>query len=180
VVAQPAAWMRGGTKLCPRVCIFTRGVISPVSRSRTRTDLGHRRHGGGFDRDEPRLRATVIRSPIDGYVKPAKFERLHGADHEIGLDVRELELLPRLEADDRLVHEDVVEDRTQRVSRVRARHRRLDRLRDRDAERSGWFGSRAKIFFPTFVRSLGLGMTSARRGASCACGTASGRTRRGP
>ena len=25
----------------------------------------------------------------------------------------------------------------------------------------GWFGSCARIFFPTFVRSLGLGMTSA-------------------
>ena len=28
---RPPAWMRGGTKVWPRVCIFTSGVISPVS-----------------------------------------------------------------------------------------------------------------------------------------------------
>ena len=57
------------------------------------------------------------------------------ADEDVGLLARERHLLDRLEADHRLVEQDVVEHRAQRVLRVVAGRRVLDRLADRHPQR---------------------------------------------
>src|SRR2546426_5169614 len=100
--------------------------------------LRHRRDGFRLDGDEPRLDVAV--DPLaDHWIRETAEIRTaaDAAYHEIGRDVREFELLLRFEADDRLMHQDVIQDAPEGVSRVLARDRGLDRLGDRDAERTG-------------------------------------------
>src|SRR5262249_61447682 len=74
------------------------------------------------------------------------------ADDDVRLVVRLLELLPGLEPDDGLMHEDVVEHAAERVFRVIARRRILDRLADRDAERA----RRVGILLEDLLARLGV------------------------
>src|SRR5204862_422830 len=75
------------------------------------------------------------------------------AHEDVRLRVRLLELLSHLEADDGLVHEDVVEHAAERVLRVVARRRVLDRLADRDPEAAG----RVRIRLEDFLARLRVG-----------------------
>src|SRR5437870_9816054 len=97
--------------------------------------LRHRRDGLRLDRDEPRL-DLAVNSLADDRIREAGEVRAtaDAADHEGRSDVRLLELLLHLEADDRLVHQDVVQDAAQRILRVLPGDRGLDRLGDRDSK----------------------------------------------
>ena len=80
---------------------------------------------------------------MNGNVSPAKLEPPPVQPIEdVGLLAGHLHLEERLLADHGLVQEDVVEHRAERVLRVVARRRVLDRLADRDPERARVGGGR--------------------------------------
>ena len=96
----------------------------------------------------------VSLSAANGKDRPAKFEPPPAQPMTMsGLVVRLLELLLGLEADHRLVHQHVVEHAAQRVLRVVARGRVLDRLADGDAEPAG----RVRILLEDLLAGLRVG-----------------------
>src|SRR2546428_557491 len=105
--------------------------------------LGHRWHRFRLDRDEARL-GPAMYPFADRRIREAREVRASpdAAHHVVRRHVGELELFPHFESDDRLVHEDVVQDAAQGVLRIRPGHRGLDRLGNRDAEGPGmvWVG----------------------------------------
>ena len=78
---------------------------------------------------------------MNGNDEPGEVRAAAGAaDDDVRVVLGLVHLHLRLFADHGLVHEDVVEDRAERVLRVVARRRRLDGLGDRDTERAGRVG----------------------------------------
>ena len=96
---------------------------------------------------------------MNGNARPAKFEPPPTQPiDDVGERAGELHLRERLLADDRLVQEHVVEHAAERVGRVLAPRRVLDRLGDRDPEAArASRGRSARIARPACVSSDGLG-----------------------
>ena len=160
---SPPAWMRGGTNVWPSVCIFTRGVISPVSPKsysyRPFVIEGTEVGSTAMKRVSER---PWIRSPIVGYVKPAKFDPppteptmksgVTSASSNCFWASRPMTVWCRSTWFR-------TEPREYRVfGLVTAVSIASEIATPREP---GWLGSWARIFFPMFVRSLGLGITSA-------------------
>ena len=83
-------------------------------------------------------------------------------DHDVGHETEVFENGPRLQADHRLVHEHVVEHRSQRVlHRAAGGRRHLHRLADGDAQGPGRLRLSSSIFFPIWVSLVGLACTFA-------------------
>ena len=96
---------------------------------------------------------------------PAKFEPPASAtDHDVGISVGLLHLLDRLEADDGLVHEHVVEHAAERIFSVGILGRNFHRLGNRDAE-TAW---RIWVLFEDC--SAGIGLVARARDAFRAIG----------
>ena len=97
-----------------------------------------RRAGRRLDRDDART-APAAQRVADERKRDAREVRAAAgtADHHVGPGAGHLHLLHRLQADDGLVQQHVVQHRAERVLGVLALHRDLDGLGDRDAERSG-------------------------------------------
>src|SRR5881628_4272243 len=122
---------RGDERMAQRVHLDEGRQFARVPEVVLVAALRHRRDGFRLDGDEPRLDVAV--DPLaDHWIRETAEIRTaaDAAYHEIGRDVREFELLLRFEADDRLMHQAVIQDAPQGVSRVLAGDRGLDRLRD--------------------------------------------------
>src|SRR2546426_11346595 len=129
---------RWDERMAQRVHLYERRHFARVPEIVLVSALCHRRDGLRLDGDEPRIDLPV--DPLTDHWVCETGEIRTAADaahHEIGGDVGEFELLLHLEADDRLMHEDMVEDASEGVLGVLPRDRGLDRLGDRDAERPG-------------------------------------------
>ena len=101
--------------------------------------LGQGRAGGGFDRDDPQSGF----GELVGQERQAESAEVAAAadagDEHVGLFADELELPLRLQPDDGLVHQDVVEHAAEGVLGVVVRGGVLHRLGDGDAEAAGRF-----------------------------------------
>ena len=120
----------------PSVCILTSGVRCPVSpKSKAYLPRVSRRTGGRLDRDHPDvpLVAQLLADEREGDAGEVR-AAAGAADHDVGISVGHLHLLDRLEADDGLVHEHVVEHAAERIFGVGVLGRDLDRFGNRDAE----------------------------------------------
>ena len=97
---------------------------------------------------------------MNGNAKPGEVAAAaHAADDHVGKVPGQLQLLLRLQADDRLVQHDVVQHAAERVLGVVAGDGRLDRLADGDAQAAGAIRDpAARICRPALVSSEGLGV----------------------
>ena len=132
--------------------------------------------GGGLAGDHPQILAVYL-VPDEGKGEAGEVAAAaHAPDHDVRVLAHPRHLLLGLEADDRLVHEHVVQHAAQGIPRVLRRDRVLDRLADGDAEAARdapgpWQETRS----PRAVS--GLGLAHARRrptSASASSGKASG------
>jgi len=82
---KPPAWMAGGTKLWPSVCILTSGVRPPYRQSRRVGTSGEVGQGLRLDGDDAGIFAQRQLSPTNGKPRPAKLEPAgQRSDHHIG------------------------------------------------------------------------------------------------
>ena len=122
----------------PSVCILTSGVRCPVS-PKSKAYLPRVIDGQAAGSTAiARTFALVAQLLADkGKRDAGEVGAAAGAtDHDVGIGVGLFHLLDRLEADDRLVHEHVIEDAAESVFRVGVLGRDFDGFRDRDAEAS--------------------------------------------
>src|SRR5206468_11757025 len=122
VVPQAARMdSRGDERMAERVHLDEGRQFARVPEVVLVAALRHRRNGFRLDGDEPRLDVAV--DPLaDHWIRETAEIRTaaDAAHHEIGRDVRDLLLLLRFDADDRLMHYDAIQDAAQGVSRVLA------------------------------------------------------------
>src|SRR3989442_3001805 len=127
---------RWDERMAQRVHLYERRHFARVPEIVLVSALCHRRDGLRLDGDEPRIDLPVDTLTDHWVCETGEIRTAaDAAHHEIGGDVGEFELLLHLEADDRLMHEDMVEDASEGVLGVLPLDLGLDRFGDRDADR---------------------------------------------
>ena len=139
VVAQPAGVDRVRHEVvAERVHLHQRRHPDRVAEVVRVRALGQRRARGRLDRAHRRRHPAGPLLPQEREHQPAEVRAAAGApDQQVGGLADLGELQQRLLADDRLVHQHVVEHAAERVVDRRVLRRDLDGLADRDAERPG-------------------------------------------
>src|SRR5436309_10567941 len=156
VVAQAAGVQRRrDERVAERVHLHQRREPDGVAEIVDVLALGETGARGRLHRDDPHL--LVLAGELVGREREGEAGEVRAAagaaDDDVRGGVGALELLLRLLPDDGLVHEDVVQHATERVLRVVAGRRVLDRLADRDAERAG----RARVLLEHRLAGLRVG-----------------------
>ena len=142
VVAQPAGVDRVGDEpVAQRVHLHQRRHADGVAEVVAVLAAGQRRAGGRLDAADHRVHPAgqLLAEEREGQAREVGAAAGAAHDH-VGHLLGHLQLQQRLLADHRLVQQHVVEHAAQRVAGVVAPQRRLDRLRDRDAQRPGRVG----------------------------------------
>ncbi len=123
------------------VHLHERGEVPGVAEVERVRALREARARSRLDRDHADLGLLAQRASDEREREPREVRAAAGAaDEDVGVVLGLVHLHLRLVPDHGLVHEDVVEDRAERVLRVVARRGRLDGLGDGHTERAGRVG----------------------------------------